>query len=240
LVTGDPWVRETLEQIGENLCSLIEEEAYQFKGWDHCGRVNGWTMLALAGCYEVAPSERLMAAMRSLAEDALEEQDPHCGGWLYELPWGHCNCVTRKHVGEAGFITAVRINGLARYYGLTGDERIPEAVRRAVTHLNRDTWREQHSDWVYTSCPASQLMRQFGVIMMALRNSVVLTGDEEHLRILKKAWAVKQSRLQEELGALLSGEDAPWFGHESMGKEYGATAYGCGETVGLLASLESS
>ena len=75
--------------------------------------------------------------------------------------------------------------------------------------------------------------------MMALRNSVVLTGDEAHLRILRKAWAVKQSRLQEELSALLSGDEAPWFGHESMGKEYGATAYGCGETVGLLASLEA-
>jgi len=245
LLTGDPWTRETLEQIGSNLCSLIEDQAYSFRGWDHCGRVNGWTMLALAGCHEVAPTERLLAAMRSLADDALEEQDPNCGGWLYELPWGHCFCKTRKHVGEAGFISAVRVNGLARYYGLTGDERIPEVVRRAVTHLNNDTWREEHSDWRYTSCPASQLMRQFGVLMMALRNSVVLTNDEEHLRILRKAWAVKKSRLQEELGILLGdpagsqGDEAPWLGHEAMGKEYGATAYGCGETMGLLASLET-
>ncbi|MCE5239208.1 hypothetical protein LLH23_12055 [bacterium] len=238
LLTGDPWVRETLTQIGANLCALIEEQAYQFKGWDHCGRVNGWTMLALAGCHDVAPAERLMAAMRSLADDALSEQDPNCGGWLYELPWGHCYCETRKHVGEAGFISAVRVNGLARYYGLTGDERIPEAVRRAVTHLNNDTWREQDSDWRYTSCPATSLMRQFGVIMMALRNSVVLTGDEEQLRILRQAWQAKLTRLQEELGALLTGDDAPWFGKESMGKEYGATAYGCGETMGLLASLD--
>lgn len=238
LLTGDPWTHETLAQIGDNLCSLIEDEAYSFKGWDHCGRVNGWTMLALAGCHEVAPTERLEAAMRSLADDALEEQDPNCGGWLYELPWGHCYCERRKHVGEAGFISAVRVNGLARYYELTGDERIPPAVRRAVTHLNNDTWREEHSDWRYTSCPATQLMRQFGVIMMALRNSVVLTGDEEHLRILRKAWTAKKVRLQEELATLLSGDDAPWFGKESMGKEYGATAYGCGETMGLLAELD--
>jgi len=238
LLTGDPWVREALQQVGENLCALIEEEAYRFKGWDHCGRVNGWTMLALAGCYDVAPSERLLVAMRRLADDALEEQDPNCGGWLYELPWGHCYCETKKHVGEAGFISAVRVNGLARYYGLTGDERIPEAIRRAVTHLNNDTWREQDSDWRYTSCPATQLMRQFGVIMMALRNSVVLTGDEEQLRILRKAWAAKFARLQEELSALLTGEDAPWFGKESLGKEYGATAYGCSETMGLLESMK--
>lgn len=238
LLTGDPWTREVLAEIGENLCGLIEEKLYKFKGWDHCGRVNGWTMLALAGCYEVAPTERLLAAMRSLAEDALEEQDPNCGGWLYDLPWGHCFCETKKHVGEAGFISAVRVNGLARYYGLTGDERIPEVVRRAVTHLNNDTWREQHSDWIYTSCPASSLMRQFGVIVMALRNGVVLSGDEEILRILRKAWEVKFARLQEELGMLLAGEPTTSFGGESTGKEYGATAYGCGETMGLLASLD--
>jgi hypothetical protein len=238
LLTGDPWTRETLQLIGGYLCGLVENQQYAFKGWDHCGRVNGWAMLALAGCHEVAPSPRYLAAMRSLAEDALEEQDPHCGGWLYSLPNGHCFCVTRKHVGEAGFITAVRLNGLSRYYELTGDERIPEAVRRGVTHLNNDTWRDEHSDWRYTSCPASQLMRQFGVIMMALRNSVALTGDPEHLRILRRAWAAKFTRLQDELAAIMAGQDVPDLAKESSGKEYGATAYGCGETMGLLASLE--
>jgi hypothetical protein len=238
LLTGDPWVRDVLSEIGGNLCALIEEKAYKFKEWDHCGRVNGWTMLALAACHDIAPSDRFLSAMRSLAEDALEEQDPHCGGWLYQLPRGHCNCVTRKHVGEAGFISAVRINGLARYFGLTGDERIPEVIRRAVTHLNNDTWREEYTDWRYTSCPQSPLMGQFGVIMMALRNSVVLTGDEGHLRILRLAWAAKFARLQKDLRELLTGDDGRWLGHVSMGKEYGATAYGCGETVGLLASLE--
>ena len=241
LLTGDPWTRETLADIGANLCGLIEDRQYRFKGWDHCGRVNGWTMLALAGCYEVAPTERLLAAMRSLAEDALEEQDPCCGGWLYELPWGHCFCETRKHVGEAGVHQrgpGQRPDALLRADGRTSAS--PEVVRRAVTHLNNDTWREEHSDWRYTSCPASSLMRQFGVIMMALRNSVVLSGEAEHLRILRKAWAVKFGRLQEELSAILAGDDAPGLARESMGKEYGATAYGCGETMGLLASLEGS
>lgn len=234
LLTGDPWTRETLEAIGNNLCGLIEDRQYAFKGWDHCGRVNGWTMLALAGCHDVAPSPRFLAAMRSLADDALEEQDPHCGGWLYELPWGHCYCTTRKHVGEAGFISAVRVNGLSRYYELTGDERIPEVVRRAVTHLNNDTWREEHGDWRYTSCPQSMPMNQFGVIMMALRNAVVLGGDAEHLRILRKAWQIKFARLQGQLEAMLADETSAGL----MGKDYGGTVYGCGETVGLLASLE--
>ncbi|MCD6505008.1 hypothetical protein J7M22_00155 [Candidatus Poribacteria bacterium] len=56
----------------------------------------------------------------------------------------------------AGFITAILINGLSRYYFLTGDERLPEAIDRAVTFLDNDTWREEWRDWRYTSCPASR------------------------------------------------------------------------------------
>jgi len=41
-------------------------------------------------------------------------------------------------VGEAGFISSVRVNGLSRHYELSGDESIPEVVKRAVTHLSGD------------------------------------------------------------------------------------------------------
>ena len=38
-----------------------------------------------------------------------------------------------------------------------------------MTHMNRDTWKEQHSRWGYTSCPksASGPGRQTGAIVMA-------------------------------------------------------------------------
>jgi len=226
-LTGDPWLKETVLTIGENLAKLVEDREYTyFKGTSHSGRVNGWTMLALAGAYELDPSnEGYLHAMKLLADDALSEQDPNCGGWLYELPWGHCFCETKKHVGEAGFITAVRLNGLSRYYELTGDERIPESVRRGVTHLNNDTWQEQYSGWRYTSCPASSsgLNSQPGVTIMALVNAVTLSGDEEHLRILKKAWEAKFERLK------VAPDPTP-----GLGKTYSTTMYGCPEAMNLF------
>ncbi|MFQ6036733.1 MAG: hypothetical protein ACE5NM_12920, partial [Sedimentisphaerales bacterium] len=193
-LTGDPWTKETVEKIGENLVKLVEQRQFNFKTGSHVGRVNGWTMLAIAGAYELDFNERYLKAMKLLADDAISAQDPHCGGWLWQLPWGHCYCQT-KHVGEAGFIGSVRINGLSRYYELSGDQRIAEVVRRAVTHLNNDTWMEQHSDWRYTSCPASKLIGQTGVTIAALVNSFRLNGEAEHLRILRKAWAAKFERL---------------------------------------------
>jgi hypothetical protein len=195
LLTGDPWVKETIELIGDNLMSLTEGK-YSFSGSPHSGRVNGWSMLTLAGLYKINPSERCLTAMKYIADEALKEQDPNCGGWLYPLPWGHCNCTTNKHVGEAGFITSVRINGLSEYYWLTGDERIPDAINRGVAHLNRDTWMDEQSDWRYTSCPSSLKMRQFGVTMMTLLNNIRINGSEEDLRILRKAWDAKFERLK--------------------------------------------
>ncbi len=225
-LTGDPWVRDTVLCIGENLVQLVVDREFRgFSGSSHSGRVNGWTMLAIAGAYELdLTNQRYLNAMKLLADDALEEQDSHCGGWLYTLPWGHCFCDT-KHVGEAGFINSVRLNGLSRYYELSGDERIPDAVQRGVTFLNRDTWEEQYSGWRYTSCPASSSGpgRQTGVTIMALVNSVKLTGDTEHLRILRKAWDAKFE------GLSVAPKATP-----GLGKAYSTIMYGCPEAMNLF------
>ena len=223
-LTGDPWLKETVEKIGDNLAQLVEDRKFSFKGGSHSGRVNGWTMLAIAGAYELDFDDRYLKAMKLLADDALSEQDPQTGGWRYKLPWGHCYCET-KHWGEAAFIGAIRLNGLSKYYELTGDPRIPQAVRRGVAHMNRDTWEEQYSGWRYTSCPksASGPGRQTGVIVMALVNSVAMTGDAEQLRILRKAWAAKFK------GLLVAPTSRP-----GLGKTYSTIMYGCPEAMHLF------
>ncbi|MDD4872316.1 MAG: hypothetical protein PHR77_17330, partial [Kiritimatiellae bacterium] len=91
LLTGDPWIKETVERIGDNLMRLSEDGKFQFKGHNHVGRVCGWTMLALAGDYKINPSDRCLKAMRHITDEILSEQNPNCGGWLYKLGWGHCD-----------------------------------------------------------------------------------------------------------------------------------------------------
>lgn len=223
LLSGDPWIKETVEKIGDNLMKLTEDGKFEFRGRSHVGRESGWTMLALAGVYKISPSERCLKAMKYIADQALEEQNDNCGGWLYKLGWGHCNCVTINHVGEAGFITSVRLNGLSYYFRLSGDERIPNSIKRGVTHLNNDTWIDQKSDWRYTSCPATGPIGQIGVTVMSLVNSVSITGDQEHLRILKKAWDMKFSRLLE------VPKSRP-----GLGKSYSTIMYGSPEAMNLF------
>ncbi len=233
LLTGDLWVKETLDRIGDNLMRLTEDGLFKFKNSSHCGRVNGWTMLALAGVYKVEPSERCLKAMKKIADDALEEQNPNCGGWLYSLPWGHCNCVPvternkglLSHVGEATFISSIRLNGLSYYYRLTGDERIPLSISLGVAHFNNDTWNEQKGGWRYTSCPATiNSIGQGGTIIMSVVNNLQINKDldPEQMRIFRKAWENKFSRL------LQVPKSAP-----GLGKSYSTNMYGSPEAINL-------
>ena len=224
-LTGDPWLRDTVLAVGDNLARLVLDRQYPyFKNGDHSGRVNGWTMLALAPAYEIKPSRTLLRAMKLLAGDALSEQDPVSGGWLYQMGHGHCFCKTRKHVGEAGFIGCVRMNGLCQYYRLTGDARIPDSLKRYVDFLINDTWDERHSDFRYTSCPASQLVGQAGVTIQTLVHSAAITHDPEHIRILRKAWKAKFARFESELAGGA-------FRSQGVGKVYSSAMYGSSEAA---------
>jgi hypothetical protein len=233
-LTGDPFLKETVERIGDNLAQLVEDREFKFMGHTHCGRTTGWPLLALGGAYEIGLEERYLSAMKTLAEDALADQDPVCGGWLiHPMAWDHCPCKTNRHTGMAGFITAILINGLSRYYGLSRDKRLRDAIDQAVTFLDNDTWREGWRDWRYTSCPATKATRQPGVVMMAHVNGARIAGgmyspNPQHLRVLAIAWEAKFERL---LGAPPRGL--------GQGKTYSATMYGCAETVALLAAHDT-
>jgi hypothetical protein len=228
-LTGDPFLKETVQKIGENLAQLVADREYQFMGHSHCGRTTGWSMLALAGAYEMGFEERYLHALKTLAEDAIAEQDPNCGGWLYSLPRGHCYCEKAKHTGMAGFITAVLINGLSRYYLLSGDKRLLDVIDRGVTFLDNDTWRAEWRDWRYTSCPATKATGQPGVVVMAHVNGIRIADNPAHLRILKSAWEAKFQRLLKSQPSGLG-----------QGKSYSSSMYGCAEAIGVLSLIDNS
>lgn len=221
-LTGDPWSKETVRRMGDSLAMLTEAGDYPyFSDTDHSGRVAGWTLTALAGAYELDYDKRYLRAMKHIVDLNLKEQNANSGGWHYTLSWGHCFCLPVKHVGEAGFLTAIRLNGLYQYYKLTGDKRIPKAIERGVTHLNNDTWKEEYATWRYTSCPASVVIRRMGAIFQALASSVMLTGNAEHKRILERAWIDAVTNTPENPGA-------------GLGKNFTTSLLGSSQTMAAL------
>jgi hypothetical protein len=111
---------------------------------------------------------------------------------------------------------------------LTDDQRIPDSVKRGITHLNNDTWMDHLSDWRYTSCPATGPIGQIGVTIMALTNSVSLNNDNEQLRILKKAWEAKFTRLLKVPGS-----------RPGLGKSYSTIMYGSPEAMNLFVNKKN-
>jgi hypothetical protein len=128
----------------------------------------------------------------------------------------------------ATFITGVMIDGIAAYYWMSRDERVPEALNRAATFMNRDAWVEQGRSWRYTSCPATRVTGQSGVTIMALVNAIRMKRDAELERILHIAWADKFERYRD--GEFLQKA-------QGQGKLYTSLILGCAETVSLLAQL---
>ena len=215
-LTGDPWIRETLMKIGDNLAKLVEDRKFPFAGRACEGREFGWPMLALLAIYEMDWDPRYLNAVKILADEVLSLQDAVHGGWLRRPGYGTCGCEPEKHEGEGTFLSAIRINALCRYYRLSGDERVLGPVRVEVDHLIEDRWDEHTSDWRYYACPKSSHHIHAGVLMMAMANAVDLFDDPEHRRVLKKAW----DKVCE---------------HPNLGKGYGPHAYGAAETSRVLA-----
>ena len=89
--------------------------------------------------------------------------------------------------------------------------------------MNNDLWHDQLNDWRYTSCPATEHTGQNGVIIMASVNSVMLNDDKEQLRILRKAWDAKFTRLLK-----VTEADA------GLGKSFSTTMYGSPEAMNLF------
>ncbi len=228
-LTGNRFLKYTVEQIGNNLAQLVEDGRYTFTEGTHFGRIAGWTLLALAGAFELERNERYLQAMKSIVDDVLEKQDPVCGGWVvHPMAKDHCLCKYTRHAGMAGFITAILINGISKYYQVTHDKRLPKAIEHAVTFLNNDTWREEWLDWRYTSCPATNATRRPGPVMLALVNSVLVSNNKEHKRILKQAW-------QEKFKTLLNDHTTS----QGQGKMYSYMIYGCPDVVGILTRMQS-
>jgi len=233
-LTGDPFLRERVELVGANLAQLAEDREYQFMGHTHCGRIAGWTLQALSGAYESNLDERYLNAMKLVAEDAMDAQDRDWGGWLNEWGMHHFYLPTGKEQsgltlrqGMDAFLTAILLGGLSRYCLLSGDERLPGVIDRALTFIS--------SLRLLESAPEPGMLQQgeigatapgtVVVLVFAHINGIGIAGnDPGHIRHLRKSWPARLERLQKPLDG-----DEP-----AIGKEYSYLTYGCAEAAALL------
>ncbi len=187
-LTGDPWALEVATSIADYLETIGKcEDMTWWIGKDpHCGRTAGWSLHALMGVYRVTHRRKYATAAKKIVDLILADQDPNCGGWIYQLYPGHCLCRT-PHWGMATFITAIMMNGMIKYYEATDDERVLDSVLRGCDFIIADSWDEHVGQFRYTSCPVTPHGFDLGSLR-SLSFAARVGGSERHAEVLRRVF----------------------------------------------------
>jgi hypothetical protein len=148
LLTGDESIRETLEKIGCRVLQGFDISNYDFP---NC-RFAGWHLTHLCALARLGDNPDYINAARVIVDRVLERMTPG-GAWDRLLTEPHCPCPPPRHTGGVGFMYNILLSGLRKYYEISGDERIKDAIIRGAEWLIDKTYRADTRTFSYTSCP---------------------------------------------------------------------------------------
>ncbi len=165
-------------------------------------RALGWPMILVLAAYEVTGDKKYLEAATKNWH-VLKENIDWEKGWVVRLAGDHClhprgssreerNTIYREQrcQGNVPFMEGLTLCALARYHRVTGDPEVLKAITVGVDQMIRECWQEDAKTFRYTACPLSS-PRPYSLFMLsaeAMAYEVRLTGDLEHLRILREGF----------------------------------------------------
>lgn len=203
LLTGDDFVYESLRKTRNWLLQKRFFDHYDFTN----AREAGWHLIHLCMLAAAQDDPDCLNAASIIVERVLERAEPE-GGWARNLTESHCGCGYPRCRGEAGFMVGVLLSGLKRYFNLTQDLRVGEAIIGGARWLIRETFDEASGHFRYTSCPKRTLGGNFRCTQWVLEGLAAaweLSGDKEIAQHVKK-------------GMPAIGLFPEWISHLGMGK----------------------
>ncbi len=190
LLTGDEGVYESLRRTASWLVQPERLDHYEFAAV----REAGWhlihlTMLAASGNDRCALDGASIVAKR-----ILEKQD-ESGAWTRMLTSGHCHCGFPHCRGNIAFMVTVLLSALKRYYDLTGEAELVDAIVAGGRWLVRETFNEESGFFIGGSCTTTQQISKgevFGtqIIIEGVADAYAVSGDEEIGRCLQRTLPV--------------------------------------------------
>ena len=203
LLTGDDIVYESLRKTRSWLLQKRFFDTYDFTN----AREAGWHLIHLCMLAASQDDPDCFNAASIIVERVLERAEPD-GGWVRNLTESHCGCGYPRCRGEAGFMVGVLLSGLKRYYHLTQDPKVSEAIIGGARWLIRETFDHENGHFRYTSCPNRTLGGNFRCTQWVLEGLTAaweLSGDAQFARYVKK-------------GLPTIGMFPEWISHLGMGK----------------------
>ncbi len=169
--TGDERAFETAVGIGENVMRLLELPMYSQVG-EINARETGWALRTLTAMYVETYDDKWLAKTDRIISDfkAWEQQ---YGEWL--APY------TDNTVIRTGFMIAVAVGSVMRYYREFPDEELKRMILHAVDDLIGNCYMERTGLFYYKELPSLNRNGNNTLLLEALAIAYELTGNEEYL-----------------------------------------------------------
>lgn len=178
-LTGHPTAFERAKSIGQCLLNMVED------GWAippykvewHSVRDSAWAIIALSGLYEITREQKWLDCICKIATAVMDLQNQD-GSWDLFIGWYNGTKVPLQ--------IGIGINGLIRYYQLTGDKRALQAITKAAEKLMNDTFPE--GNMMYIDAPGYRWNYLSPVILEGLGFLWELTGDVKYLKFAESSF----------------------------------------------------
>ena len=177
LLSGDESIRESIEKTRQ---WLVRKDWFDYYDFSNC-RESGWHIIHLCMLTTALNDIECLNAATIIVERVLERAEPD-GGWVRMLTDSHCGCGYPRCRGATGFMVGVLLSGLKRYYNLTNDEAVAEAIVGGARWLINYTFDEEVGYFRYTSCKNRTLGGTFQMTQLVLEGIAAayeISGDIE-------------------------------------------------------------
>lgn len=180
-LTGDRRAREVALQVADTMAAQMPT-AYG----DHI-RAVGWPMILVLDAYQSTGERKYLEAAAKNWE-VLKKNIDWKRGWVVRLAKGHCLHEDTRCEGNVPFMLGMTLGALARYHRVTGDPEALRAISVGIDQMVRECWQEDVKTFRYTACPLSSKAPYvlFVLSAEAMAYETALTGNREHLRILRE------------------------------------------------------
>jgi len=180
-LTGDRRARDVAIEIADAMASHMPTQ------YGTHIRALGWPMILVLDAYEATGDKKYLDAARANWE-VLKKNIDWEKGWVVRLAKGHCLHEDRHCHGNVPFMEGLTLCALARYHRITQNPEVLRAISVGIDQMIRECWQEEAGTFSYTACPLSSRTPYtlFVLSAEAMAYEAKLTGDQEHLRVLRK------------------------------------------------------
>lgn len=180
-LTGDRRAKEVAIQMADAMVRHCPT-AYS----DHI-RGLGWPIVLVLNAYDATGDKKYLDAATSCWQ-VLKKHIDWQKGWVVRLAKGHCVHPEPTCYGNVPFMEGLTVSALARYHRATQDPEVLRAITVGIDQMIRECWVEEDKAFRYTACPLST-PRTYNSVCLAAEGMAYearLTGNQEHLRILRE------------------------------------------------------